>query len=130
MNSAHVLHAIDGRLRIKVSSIKNDAKRAAAMCAALRRVPGVERVVPNPVIGSITITYDDTRIDGAAICREVAVVVGHLTMPEPGEKPTPAASPVAALPSAFLAGAGNAAVKVILKTAMEAAVRHAIYSLV
>ena len=41
MSGAQVFSATDGRLRVTVGGIKNNPERAADMCQAIRRIPGV-----------------------------------------------------------------------------------------
>jgi hypothetical protein len=126
----HVLHAIDGRLRIKVSSVKNNAARADAFCTALRGVRGVRCVVPNVVTGSITITYDDTKVDSVAICLALGRIAGERPVQLP-DRPTPLVpSSFARLSSNVITTAGITAIQVVVKTAIEAVLTRAIYSLI
>jgi len=117
----HVLHAIDGRLRIRVSAVKRDRTRAAEYCEAIRRIAGVRQAVPSLVTGSITITYDASKVNRAALCGALAPIVGDLHVPE--------APAVVRGASTMLAHAGHQVMQVVLKSAMEAALKHAIFAL-
>ena len=53
-----ILHAIPGRLRVKVGLLKNNPALADECQGRLARLQMVQRVVVNPVTGSVLITYD------------------------------------------------------------------------
>jgi hypothetical protein len=57
-----LVHALDGRLRIKVQAIKQNAVAAASLEHSLRDVKGVKAVKANPLTGSVLISYDPWRI--------------------------------------------------------------------
>jgi hypothetical protein len=53
-----VVHAIPGRLRLKVAKIKGDPALARKAQNALIRVPGVKQVEAQPLTGSVLIHYE------------------------------------------------------------------------
>ena len=55
------VHALPGRLRVKVAAIKKAPDAAAAAERALRQERGVIDAIANPVTGSILIHYDPDR---------------------------------------------------------------------
>jgi hypothetical protein len=57
-----LVHALDGRLRIKVQAIKQNALAAASLEQSLLEVKGVKAVKANPLTGSVLISYDPWRI--------------------------------------------------------------------
>lgn len=53
------LHAIDGRIRIRVPGIKNSPHKAAELELTILSLHGsIERVTANPVTGSVLILYN------------------------------------------------------------------------
>lgn len=121
MNAAHVVHAIDGRLRIRLDGIKSDPLRAERHCDAIRSIPGVETANANPIIGSITITYDCSQVSRRDLYGDLERIVGSQLLPAP----RPASLPS----SALLVDARNQLVRAVLNTAIEVAVKRAIYGL-
>lgn len=57
-----LLHALDGRLRLRISGIKKDPMAAASLERSVREVKGVKAVKASPVTGSVLILYDPWRI--------------------------------------------------------------------
>jgi heavy-metal-associated domain-containing protein len=55
------VHALPGRLRVKVAAIKKAPAAAAAAERALRQERGIIDALANPVTGSILIHYDPER---------------------------------------------------------------------
>ncbi|MGH7963688.1 MAG: HMA2 domain-containing protein [Candidatus Binatia bacterium] len=56
------LHALDGRLRIKVAEVKGSPVKALEVESRLHRVEGIDQVTANPITGNILIFYDSHRI--------------------------------------------------------------------
>jgi copper chaperone CopZ len=56
------MHALDGRLRIKVSGVKGAPVRALTLEGELRAVDGVKHVEANPMTGNVLILYSSDRI--------------------------------------------------------------------
>jgi hypothetical protein len=52
------LHAIDGRLRVKVVEIKGSAEGAREVEHHLSMLTGVDRAAANPVTGNVLVLYD------------------------------------------------------------------------
>jgi heavy-metal-associated domain-containing protein len=61
MNSAACVHALEGRLRIKVPEVKGSVDRAREVENRIWMIAGVEHVAANPVTGSVLIQYDARR---------------------------------------------------------------------
>ncbi len=51
------IHALDGRLRIKLPKIKRASREALEVELRLHEVAGVEKVTANPTTGSVLILY-------------------------------------------------------------------------
>ncbi len=63
------LHALEGRLRIKVPEVKGSPAAAARVERELRAVYGVEEVYANPTTGNVLITYQPESISQDEIIR-------------------------------------------------------------
>jgi hypothetical protein len=55
------VHALPGRVRIKVAAIKKAPDVAVQVEVALRQEPGVADAVANPVTGSVLVHFDPAR---------------------------------------------------------------------
>lgn len=58
----NVVHAIPGRLRLRVDKIKGDPALARKAQNALIRVPGVKQVEAKPLTGSVLIRYELAQV--------------------------------------------------------------------
>jgi hypothetical protein len=56
------IHALDGRLRIKVPHVKGAPARALEVESRLRQVDGIDHVTANPTTGNVLILYNSCRI--------------------------------------------------------------------
>jgi copper chaperone CopZ len=56
------IHALDGRLRIKVTQIKGAPQKALEIERGLRAIDGIDHVKANPLTGNILILYRPDRI--------------------------------------------------------------------
>lgn len=63
------LHALEGRLRIKVPEVKGSGETAARVEQTLRAVFGVEEVHANPTTGNVLVTYQPELISQNEIIR-------------------------------------------------------------
>lgn len=64
MNAAAsaLVHVLDGRLRIKVSGVKDSPRMAREIERWLMQTDGIDRVKANPTTGSVLIHYNSSRI--------------------------------------------------------------------
>jgi hypothetical protein len=58
-----VVHAMPGRVRIKISRLKGNVVAARELQDRLSEVRGVQRVEANPVTGSVLVLYDPEELD-------------------------------------------------------------------
>ncbi len=65
------VHHLPGRLRLKLPALKRNAAYAQALQTSLSTVPGVLAVRANTLTGSLLISYDPVRVDGASLQRAV-----------------------------------------------------------
>ena len=56
------VHALEGRLRIKIPEVKGDARKAREIESYLHLLSGMEQVSANPVTGNVLILYDPRLI--------------------------------------------------------------------
>ncbi|HEY0523469.1 MAG TPA: hypothetical protein VGD08_08770 [Stellaceae bacterium] len=88
-------HSVRGRLRIRISSIRQDRRSADDACAAVLSVPGVTRVAVNTVTGSLVISYDALERSAAAVWEDVRCRLGSggdrtgAVLSDPGSEPLP-----------------------------------------
>jgi hypothetical protein len=61
-NAAPYIHALDGRLRIKLATVKGSPARAVEIEGRLRSHPGIMHVSANPVTGNVLILYDNQAL--------------------------------------------------------------------
>jgi hypothetical protein len=57
-----VVHAIPGRIRVKISRIKEDPALARELQERLSAARGIERAEVNPITGSVLVLYDKTEL--------------------------------------------------------------------
>jgi hypothetical protein len=57
------VHAIDGRLRVKVTTVKGSPAKAAEIAGRLRALEGVRHVKANPITGNVLVLYGPGQID-------------------------------------------------------------------
>jgi hypothetical protein len=56
------LHALDGRLRLKIAEVKGSPQKASEIESQLRGVDGIEQVKANPTTGSVLIIYNSDQV--------------------------------------------------------------------
>lgn len=67
------VHAIDGRLRVRLPALRGNRRAAAELRRELRALPGVNTVTPNPLTGSVLVEYDSTRLSNDDILDRLGV---------------------------------------------------------
>jgi Heavy metal associated domain 2 len=58
-----VVHAIPGRVRVKIAGLKENADLVREVQGRLSAVQGIQRVEVNPITGSVLILYDRTAFE-------------------------------------------------------------------
>jgi cation transport ATPase len=74
------VHALEGRLRIKIPRVKGAARRAQEVERHLRQSAGIEDVSANPTTGNVLILYNSHLIDQEDIISSLKEV-GFLSHP-------------------------------------------------
>jgi hypothetical protein len=69
--SSAYLHALDGRVRIKLAGVKGSPATASLAEERLRRCDGVVDVTANPITGNVLIIYDPARLKQARLMEEL-----------------------------------------------------------
>ena len=86
-------HSVPGRLRIRISSIRQDRRSADDARAALLSMPGVTRVAVNRATGSLVISYNALERSTAEVWEDVRCRLGSggdrtdAALPDPGLEP-------------------------------------------
>ena len=86
-----VVHQLSGRLRLRVSNLKNDSVRASSSLMQLGLLPGVQEVRTNFACASAVVTYDPSVVTEAEVLQyldtlEYATDGGYSQLPHrPGE---------------------------------------------
>jgi flagellar biosynthesis protein FlhB len=122
LSEAHVVHAIEGRLRIRLRRIKNDPAGAEAVSSRMRAVDGVRRVAANPLTATITITYDRSIVSAPVLIGKLSDVIGVAV--------SAAMTGTPSVHARALANVGHRASQAMLKKVLEAAVQRALLSLI
>jgi hypothetical protein len=63
------LHALDGRMRIKINNVKGSPATAAEVTTYLLSSHGIDEVNANPITGNVLILYDTSQISQGVILR-------------------------------------------------------------
>ena len=66
------VHALPGRLRVKLAAIKKAPAAAKELEQRLRQEPGVARAIANPLTGSVLVHYDPACTGVQAILARLA----------------------------------------------------------
>lgn len=122
---AYLHHAIDGRLRLKVPSVKGSPSKAAQLENQLRSLnEGIERVVVSPTTGSVLITYDPCQIGQAEIFEGLARLGCR---PQAYSHSSAASDPGMPI---LAPGFGRDLARTVLHSTMEFALQRLIYALI
>jgi len=70
--SVAVIHAIPGRMRLRISSLKGNEDLARPLREQLSSLPGVARVEVNPVTGSVLVVHQGQEADAAELVHSLA----------------------------------------------------------
>jgi copper chaperone CopZ len=116
------IHALNGRLRIKVAEVKSAPARALEVEGQLRKIDGINRVKANPTTGNVLILYHPEQIEQA----EVIGALRHLgCLRESAAIRTTASGTALAV-----AGVGEALAETLVRSTMELALQRLISTLI
>jgi cation transport ATPase len=115
-------HALNGRLRIKISKIKGSAPKAMEVEQLLREVEGIRHVQANATTGNVLIRYHPDQIDQSAVLHALQRL-GYLRQDEVVQTPD-------RRHSGALEGLGEAMAETLVRTAIELAVQRLVSALI
>lgn len=116
------IHALNGRLRIKVVKIKGSAQKAMEVERQLREVEGVSYVRANPTTGNVLIHYHPDTIAQSAVLGALQRL-GYLQQDGVVQPPDGGHSWA-------IEGLGDALAKTLVHTTMELAVQRLVSALI
>ena len=114
------VHFVPGRLRLKNSELRNQRKAAEAEGYA-STIPVVKSVIANPLTGSLTINFEDSKLAIDDLWRSLCAQ-GYAS----GPCPEPATSRSASLDNS----GGDPLGRVVVTAIVEAIVHHSAQALV
>jgi hypothetical protein len=106
------LHALDGRMRIKITEVKGSPAAAEEVTRYMLSSPGIDEVNANPITGNVLILYNNNQISQRGILK-LLLDAGYL-------KRTVSAS----------ASQGEGLVSVLAKAVMETALQSMVMALI
>ena len=68
-----VVHALPGRMRLRMPSLRARARALAEFATSLKRLEGIQDVMVNPVLGTALVRYDAAKLTPSLV---VAAAVG------------------------------------------------------
>jgi copper chaperone CopZ len=116
------LHALDGRLRIKVAPVKGSSRKAQEIERQLQMYDGVTQVTANPTTGSVLIHYDSRRVEQEKILESLKAL-GYL----PNDHKRQIAPRNTATDQE---GFGQELVHTVVRSTMEFALQRLVYALI
>jgi hypothetical protein len=78
ISGIQVIHAIPGRVRVKISRLKENPALGREIRERLSAVQGIQRVEVNPITGSVLILYDRTGFESADSLLSLATCLSPL----------------------------------------------------
>ena len=82
------LHALDGRIRIKIVAVKDSPAKATEVEQALRQKDGITSVKANPMTGNVLILFEPALINQEQVLeaiRDAGYLSGGPSSPKPVE---------------------------------------------
>jgi copper chaperone CopZ len=119
---AECLHALDGRLRIKVAAVKGAPQQAREIETQLQQLEGIDQVTANPTTGSVLILYNPRKI------RQHEILKSFKTHGWPQEHRLAPPPVPESLPTQD--GFGQELVRTVVRSTMEFALQRLVYTLI
>jgi cation transport ATPase len=119
---APYIHALKGRLRIKVLKVKGSAQKALELEEQLRAIEGVHHVHANPTTGNVLIRYHPDKLEQSAVLAALQHL-GYLQQAEVARVP-PMGHSLA------VEGLGEALAETLVRTTMELALQRLVSALI
>ena len=115
-------HALNGRLRIKISKVKSSAQKAMEVEQLLREVEGIWHVRANPTTGNVLIRYNPDQIEQSAVLHALERL-DYLRQDEVVQTPD-------RRDNWALGEVGEAMAETLIRTTMELAVQRLVSALI
>jgi cation transport ATPase len=115
-------HALNGRLRIKISKVKGSAQKAMEVEQLLREVEGIWHVRANPTTGNVLIRYNPDQIEQSAVLHALERL-DYLRQDEVVQTPD-------RRDNWALGEVGEAMAETLIRTTMELAVQRLVSALI
>ena len=116
--NAHVLHVLNGRLRIKVPEVKRAPLKAAEVVHTLQKVCGVTFVHANPTTGSVLVLFEPHAVGPEQIVQRLQGIDCLTSMDNTRATEDP------------WKGVGQKLAETLVQSLFERAVQHAITALI
>jgi hypothetical protein len=116
------LHALDGRLRIKVAAVKGAPQKAREIETQLQQLAGIDQVTANPTTGSVLILYNPRHIRQP----EILNTFKTYGWPQESRLARPAIQEGAPTQDGF----GQELVRTVVRSTMEFALQRLVYALI
>jgi copper chaperone CopZ len=116
------LHALDGRLRIKVAAVKGSSRKAQEIERQLQMYDGITQVTANPTTGSVLIHYDSQCVEQNSIL-EALRTLGYL--PDSDKRQVTVRNA-----ATDQEGFGQELVHTVVRSTMEFALQRLVYALI
>lgn len=84
-----VVHAIEGRLRLRLPWLRRANGEATALADAMATWPGIVEVQVRPLTGSVLCWYDGRELSESALIERVAEAAGAESIVPLGQEPPP-----------------------------------------
>jgi cation transport ATPase len=115
-------HALNGRLRIKISKVKGSAQKAMEVEQLLGEVEGIWHAQANPTTGNVLIRYNPDQIEQSAVLHALERL-GYLRQDEVVQTPD-------RRHSWALGELGGVMAETVVRTTMELAVQRLVSALI
>jgi hypothetical protein len=116
------LHALEGRLRVKVAAVKGSPQKASEVEQRLYRSDGIIQVTANPITGSVLILYDSQRLSQEAILSHLRTLGCFVEQPK---VPTTPKKEEQDQP-----GFGQELMQTVVRSTMEFALQRLVFALI
>ncbi|HVI95172.1 MAG TPA: hypothetical protein VM753_14260 [Anaeromyxobacter sp.] len=87
MRYVEIVHAIPGRIRLRIAGIRKKREEAAKAARSVALVAGVAEIRVRPFTGTFIVSYDPARADAERIAGALRDAAGAVAILSQGERP-------------------------------------------
>jgi hypothetical protein len=80
--SISIVHAVPGRIRLKISRLKRDPKYAVTIRDRLLSLPGIRQVEANPLTASVLVSYNESATTFPALVPNLSEALQQFANPD------------------------------------------------